>query len=1029
MIDALPIDIPFVSLFDSLADGVLWLESIQDGQSSAITDFRVVYRNNSAKIMLPPVYQLAPGNYLLSDNDACQTELLPWFTHVSNVITTGTTTERYHFDGYRNRWLSLRQAKADRGVLLTVRVVAPDEVDRIKPVSTPESGKPAIGLLETILATSLQGIVAYEAIRDGQGQIIDFRIQLVNEVARRQGVALLSEPTVGRTLREFSPGSEQDGSFRLFVAVCESGEPFQGVHHYVHLDQWANVAVTKLNDGVLVTFNNITEAKKAESKAQAQADLLQSILNNSLNGIASVRALRDDTGQIVDFIFETVNVALCELAGVDADVLLRDSVLTRRPVLKETEVFNQGIRVYETGISYQTEYYTPQTGRWFDVSMSRQGSEHVVITVADISQLKATTYQVEQQAQTLSSVLNGSINSIVAYQAIRESGKIVDFRISLVNRAAEVYLKQTADQLVGHTMLELFPEEWEMGLFAMYVETVETGQPSRANANYHVVGRTNWLDISATRLDDGLVVTFIDITDVRSSMLEKQQQAELLNSILDNSGNGIIACQVKQAGDGRVTDLIVETANRAAEEFIGTTLGEMKGASLLAIYPDQHELGLLPLCIRAVESHRLQRREAALKTGPDVRWIDVSVAPLDDGVVVTLINITETKQAALELEAQTVMLRDVVNGAINGILLLEAIRSGQGQITDFCIQAANQATLAMTGSDPVQMTNKRMSEIFPTYREAGFFDAYVQTIATGEPQRVESYYPTDSHGLEGWFAVSAVKQGADGVVLTFVNTTEAKKAELERQALITELQRSNANLEQFAYVASHDLQEPLRKVTAFGDVLQSQFAPVLGETGTDLIQRMQSATGRMQVLIRDLLAYSRVVSKYDPLGILNLNQLVADVALDLETIIQEKQAILTIEPLPELRGDALQWRQLIQNLLSNALKFTRPGVQPAIQIRCHVVRGQDVPAVPPGQKRQKFYCIEVVDNGIGFDPKYADRIFQVFQRLHGRSQYAGTGIGLAIVQKVVENHKGCIIAEGQPGQGATFKILLPISDV
>ena len=233
------------------------------------------------------------------------------------------------------------------------------------------------------------------------------------------------------------------------------------------------------------------------------------------------------------------------------------------------------------------------------------------------------------------------------------------------------------------------------------------------------------------------------------------------------------------------------------------------------------------------------------------------------------------------------------------------------------------------------------------------------------------------------------------------------------------------------YVASHDLQEPLRKIQAFGDIIQSQFAPIIGDSGADMISRMQSAAARMQILIKDVLAYSRIATKRETVGPINLNQIVADVLVDIETAIREKNAVITVDLLPTVRGDAAQLRQLFQNLISNALKFTKTDKnadRPTVTITSRRAHGRDLTGGPlmTTDADRLFHLIDVNDNGIGFDPHQADRIFQVFQRLHGRSEYQGTGIGLAIVQKVVDNHQGHILAEGRPGLGATFRILLPI---
>ena len=223
----------------------------------------------------------------------------------------------------------------------------------------------------------------------------------------------------------------------------------------------------------------------------------------------------------------------------------------------------------------------------------------------------------------------------------------------------------------------------------------------------------------------------------------------------------------------------------------------------------------------------------------------------------------------------------------------------------------------------------------------------------------------------------------------------------------------------------------MRKIQAFGDIIKSQFAPVIGDGGADMIGRMQSAAARMQILIKDVLAYSRIATKRETVESVNLNQVVADVLSDIETAINDKQAIVTIGLLPTVRGDAAQLRQLFQNLVSNALKFTKTNKNtgsPTISINSCQIHGRDSIGfvLPSNEIDRLFHLIEVIDNGIGFDPEQAERIFQVFQRLHGRSEYQGTGIGLAIVQKVIDNHQGHIMAEGRPGQGATFRILLPV---
>ncbi len=241
-----------------------------------------------------------------------------------------------------------------------------------------------------------------------------------------------------------------------------------------------------------------------------------------------------------------------------------------------------------------------------------------------------------------------------------------------------------------------------------------------------------------------------------------------------------------------------------------------------------------------------------------------------------------------------------------------------------------------------------------------------------------------------------------------------EQAEATLQTYAAELARSNRELQDFAHVASHDLQEPLRKVQAFGDRLTARFGETLGQEGRDYIQRMQSATARMHTMLDGLLAYSRVTTQAQPFAPVNLAQAAHEALSDLELRIEQTGARVEIAELPTIEADPTQMRQLLQNLLANALKFHRAGAPPVVRIETSEV------------SQTSEVSIAVEDNGIGFDEKYLDRIFQPFQRLHGRSEYEGSGIGLAICRKIVERHGGNITACSAPGQGATFIVTLPV---
>jgi light-regulated signal transduction histidine kinase (bacteriophytochrome) len=264
-----------------------------------------------------------------------------------------------------------------------------------------------------------------------------------------------------------------------------------------------------------------------------------------------------------------------------------------------------------------------------------------------------------------------------------------------------------------------------------------------------------------------------------------------------------------------------------------------------------------------------------------------------------------------------------------------------------------------------------------------------------------------------------------GLLGVFTDITDRKMAEGTLKDFAARLERSNRELQDFAYVASHDLQEPLRKVSVFGERLKAKCGEVLGDEGKDYLDRMQKATGRMQGLINDLLNFSRVTTKSQPFAAVDLNEVVREVTTDLEARIEQVGGRVEAGQLPTIEAEPLHMRQLLQNLIGNALKFRRPDIKPVIKITA--VIGKHPPA--PGSRStapREMVRLSVSDNGIGFDEKYTERIFQVFQRLHSRAEYEGTGIGLAITRKIVEHHSGEITAKSKPGEGATFIVTLPI---
>jgi len=370
---------------------------------------------------------------------------------------------------------------------------------------------------------------------------------------------------------------------------------------------------------------------------------------------------------------------------------------------------------------------------------------------------------------------------------------------------------------------------------------------------------------------------------------------------------------------------------------------------------------------------------------------------------------------SLEIQKMQQRYESMLNSAGEGIYGLDL----QGRI-----HFVNPATAAITGWTLEELAGRSEREVFC------HDSSRLTPESTDQDQSrtdCEIFYRRDGSTYPVEYTRSPITEGNReiGTVVVFKDITERKRAEETLSRKAAELTRSNAELEQFAYVASHDLQEPLRKIQAFGDRLKTKVDAVGLEDGRDYLDRMQGAAARMRTLIDDLLTFSRVISASQPFVPVDLNSVIKGVLSDLEVRIEQTKARVEVGTLPTIEADPLQLRQLLQNLIGNALKFQPPDAQPLIRIEGRILRNPF--AGSPDEDPYAEQCeLSVQDNGIGFDEKYTDKIFAVFQRLHGRTEYDGTGVGLAVCRRISDRHGGTIRAQSKPGEGARFIVTLPV---
>jgi len=390
----------------------------------------------------------------------------------------------------------------------------------------------------------------------------------------------------------------------------------------------------------------------------------------------------------------------------------------------------------------------------------------------------------------------------------------------------------------------------------------------------------------------------------------------------------------------------------------------------------------------------------------------------------------ETKgyNPAAALLSSPAFLNAILNSTYYGIASYEPIRDSANIVIDFFIRFTNAEVPGNLGKKIEDVIHKKCSEVYPGIFENGIFEKMVSTLESGQPDTYEISVPVDGKTI--WLT-AAIEKVNDTVTVTSKNITFEKEAALrlekmndllaKKEALLEQknlrLQSQNDELASFNYIASHDLQEPLRKIRMFSSRIEEMEAGNLKETSLAHFKNLDKTAERMQHLIDDLLSYSSMDAENLTKESTDLNVILKDVLAATEDTFEQQHVNFKSDLLPKINGIPQLLHQLFLNVLMNAVKYRKKEVSPIIELRYERTQiGAEL-----------YHKISIADNGIGFDPQYKDKIFEVFQRLHGKKEYSGTGVGLAICKKIMHYHNGFITADGIPDNGAVFVILFPIA--
>jgi len=659
------------------------------------------------------------------------------------------------------------------------------------------------------------------------------------------------------------------------------------------------------------------------------------------------------------------------------------------------------------------------------------------------------------------SVLNSNPSAILAFGSVRDGqGDIIDFTLQMANHAAAVFLDKSAAESVGLSLKKNIPLLAHGGLFEQYAAVVQSGQSLQTDV--HFDSGSSWYGMGVVRMQDGFVSTFTDITEKKLTEEKIKNNYTELVSVKDTlkKANEQLENKVQErtralAASEERFRLVARATNDALWDwdFINNTVwwgeafykmfGYEKPAQrtersfwLEKIHPDDREAvnESLDEVINSRKNQWTREYRFLKQSGQYAHILDRGYVLHDESgtpyrMLGSMFDITTMKNAEQRVASNIAQRKFLAES----MPLIVWTVDPRGQV-DF----ANKQFETYTGRHYREALGNNWQAFIHREDLSTLRERWASALEDKKDFALEVRV-CNAAGEYQWNLFRAkVRKDKDGRLLNLVITItdihhqkvmnevlENRVAERtkELENINNALEISNNDLQQFASVASHDLQEPLRKIQLFSGIIRDRFINELSETPRQYLEKIMMSSARMKVLITDILSFSRLSASDSSFEPTNLKQIIDETLDDFEIVIKEKSAAIVIDDLPVIDAIPGQMRQIFQNLLSNALKFSQPGTRPRIVIRgCRIAhKSFDAP-----EQAEGAWCrITVQDNGIGFDEQFSVTIFNLFQRLHSKDKYEGSGIGLAITKKIIDKHSGLITARSEEGRGATFIIVLP----
>ncbi len=841
-------------------------------------------------------------------------------------------------------------------------------------------------------------------------------------------LGMSKEKMLGKNVWELFPESKQGKCWTDIQLNALNKKQFAQSEYVSTVSKtWISLSATPTEKGCIVLFNEIQDIVEARTELQKEQETVKQMLNGSMAAIVIMESLRNEEGEIIDFVFKGGNKAAEKINLISTEELLGKGLLEMFSGVTDV-FFDSYVQVVETGVPIRMErlYQHEHLDAWFDVSAVKNG-DGFIMTFVDITEAKKIEEELKKNLTLLRYTeylaQSGTWDYEVATGNFKWSeGMYRLFGLSQQKKVnPQIYLRHAIEQdrPIAEKIVALLQIKHDP--FEEILRIKRNGDVRTLKVKGSVITDENGKAQKVIGVD-------IDITNIQKAEDQLKESRHWLEQTARASPDSITIYDVGKKQPVYLNNRLAEWLGMTSNDLLEMGFEER----LKLIYPDDR-LDLLQNNEKTAtaKDNITIGMEYRLKTNDGKTiWVRNRSKPFqrDESGNVTHIlsilqNVTEEVQLREELKQRTQYAESIIDASIDRIAVYDK---------ELRVIAWNRRSEEVTGRKKQNVLGQKLFDTFPKVEQdeellKAHLDALEGSYVSLPAKRgiyTNNYYerffiPLKNERKETYAIVSIMHD-----VSELVNRN-AELNELNRslEQKNEELEQKNEEITSFAFVASHDMKEPLRKIHTFSDWLVGQEAEQLSEKGKSMLEKMNTSVHRMEALIDDILVLTKIHSDTRREEEVNLNKVLRQVFDNMFEQILQTQTGVHANELPIIKGNSNQIFYLFQNLISNAIKFQKPGNVPHIKITAEIISGEEIGISNPYEEYAK---VSFSDNGFGFDQRYAKKIFQVFQRLHGRHEFDGTGIGLAICKKIMENHEGMITVESEQGKGSVFSCYFPL---